>query len=494
MSRTITDGQGVQIAIPLDGSGVAQRLVSEVDPLPTSNSVAPYGFNKITNSTETVILNKGSLNKVNLIPKILNEHGDCAKEIQSTVTSTNIVGQIFKASKDNISQLMLTLESASGVALDNFESYANSAALQAVWIESGSNKATLEETIIKTGSKAMSLPCDTVNHEWIMTVAATNYTDYRGHFDAYFTKEYNKLKVSVFIGDGTNTKSLQLSQLKKNVWGHYEIDENAMTEDGGGTTDIISITKIGFRVDDKEGGKVCIIDNLIATPPPGEIEVKLWDMGASMPVSGVTSIDDGAQYTQIGKAAANNYVITLTGGKNVYHLHEFTAGVDKSIPTNELLTVDNYYLLELKYIDTDVDVYGKPTSYSIDCYENGYAFATTNESTAITQVNQYSNIMFGVFSLQDIYITDVKWKFDSTPNGSASLMIVVRDPNNGMTDFVVDHIHTPEETGHFDVSLAPMKLTDGGKLQFFYNDDYTDTVTTLTGSMTYLYQDSEANG
>ena len=454
----------------------------------------PSTFTRMTENATTTQLQKGQLNKIRMIPKILNEHAESSREEQGIVTSSNIVGQVFKASHDSITSLGLTLESAAGVQLDNFESYANSAALQAVWVASG-NLALLETTIVKpNGSKSMNIPGDTLNDEWIMTISSTDYTDYVGDFDAYFDKEYNKFKVAVFIGDGTNTKSQNLVFANKNEWNHFQIDEGAMSEDGGGTTNVAAITKVGFRIVDKEGGKNCYIDNLTATPPPGEIEIKLWDMGASIPVSTTTSIDDGTQYTQIGDAEAASYTLQLKGGKRLYNIHEFHCGADKAVPTTTLLTAGNYYILELKYIDTDTSVYGPNTAYSINYYASGYAFTAPDEATAITAIGTYSDCMFQIFSRQEIYIKKVEWKFNAVPNGLSDISVFLEDTNMGISDIIIDHEEQPAQIEEEDVSDRPMVLEDGGKLEFYYNDDYTDSVSQLQTEMTYYFEPPEANG
>jgi len=205
----------------------------------------PPTFTKITENAKRTILQKGQLNKTNMYPRILNEHAESSREIQGVIDATTIVGQIFKASKDNITALGLTLESDEGISLDNFESYANSSALQSAWVATG-NLALLEQSIVKSGTKSMALPGDTLNDEWVYTITSTDFTNYTGNFDAYFTKEFNKFKVSVFIGDGTNTKSFQLAFANKDSWYHFDIAEASMTEDGGGTTLVSAITKIGF--------------------------------------------------------------------------------------------------------------------------------------------------------------------------------------------------------------------------------------------------------
>ena len=143
----------------------------------------PVGFSEMSSNSLLVNLQKGQLNKVVVYPRIGNEYCESSREIQGVVTATNIVGQIFKASKNNITALSLTLESASGILLDNFESYANDAAIQSVWVETG-NVASVETTIVKSGSQAMSLLGSSVNDEWINTVPSIDYTDYTGSFDA----------------------------------------------------------------------------------------------------------------------------------------------------------------------------------------------------------------------------------------------------------------------------------------------------------------------
>ena len=459
----------------------------------------PSGFYKVTANTGASNIQKGNLNKIKFTPRILNEHSESSREIQATVTSTNIVGQVFKASKDNISALMLTLESAAGIALDDFESYADSAALQLEWVKSGTSEATLEETIVKTGSKAMSLPCSLIDGVWTNTITSTDYTGFTGSFDAYFTETFAKLKVSVFIGDGTNTKSLQLAQANKDIWHKYEILESAMSEDGGTPTDVTAITKIGFRVDLKDIGSVCIIDNLIATPPPGDVRIKLWDMGETKPEIGVTSIDDGTQYTQIGAALAASYDMPLLGGFRFYHIHNFTAGIDKSVPSNELLNIGHYYIIQLEYVDTDVSVYGPDTSFSIQYYENGFAFTAPDEATAISAPtdpadNTYSDLMFGIFSTQDVYFTSVTWRFDATPNGNSAIHVFLESPSMEITDVVVDHEISPEDTFTTDLSKRPMLLEDGGNLEFYYNDDHSDSVTKVIGEAKFLYEPPKVNG
>lgn len=457
-----------------------------------SNGV-PASFTRITTSTFEQNISKGQLNKIGVSSRIGNEHVESSREIQGTVTNGNIVGQIFKASKDNISAILLTLESAAGIVVDDFESYANSAALQAVWSATGV-LATLETTIVKTGAQAMSLPTTNVADEWERTATPADYTDYTGIFSGYFTHTFDQQQVSIFIGDGTNTKSLTLVQDGAGIWSSFAINEKAMTEDGGGTTNVAAITIIGYRVIAKKTGGAVIIDDLTSVPSPGDIEIKLWDMGTTIPESATTSIDDGTQYQKIGDAEAASYTLSLEGGKRLYHIEEFFAGTEKSIPTNELLNINNYYILELKWVDTDVSVYGPDTAFLKNYYTNGYAFTTPDEATAIAAIGAYSDLMFGIMSTQDVYLVSASWRFDNPPNGGASISVFVEDNEMKVSDVVVDHEHSPEQEFTSDLSIRPQLLIDGGKLEYYFNDDYTDSVSKINVEMQYLYEPPITNG
>jgi hypothetical protein len=450
----------------------------------------PQQYSKMTENALRSSITKGQLNKIKMFPQILNEQVESSREIQGTVTASNIVGQIFRASKDNITSLGLTLESAAGVVVDDFESYADSAAVQAVWQESG-NVATKETILTATGAAAMYLPGTGLGDEWIKTGAPIDYTNYTGEVDVYFGKEYNKFKVAIFIGDGTNTKSLDLTFGAKDLWYHFEIAEPAMIEDQAGITNILAITEIGFRIWDADIAGYAVIDDLTATPPPGNLGIKLFDMGATIPVDGVTTIASGTPYTQIGAAQTALLSHSLIGGKRLYNIHEFYAGRDVAVPTNELLTIDNYYMVTLNYMDTNVAAYGPNTSYSYNYYNSGFAFTTPNEATAITAIGPYSDLQFLIFSRQDCYVLEAEAKFDNSPGENADISIYMEDPNMKISRVVVPHEEAPERITKEDISARPAFLADGGKIEFYYNDDFSDDVAKVTTEYQFMYIDND---
>ena len=124
--------------------------------LTTMTGEVPPEYTKQTSNGGFRPIQKGQLNIIRVRPQVLNEQQESSRTIQSTIASGNIVGQVFKASQDNINGIALTLESAAGASIDDFESYADSAALQLVWVET-TNVATLETTVVKSGSQSMKI-------------------------------------------------------------------------------------------------------------------------------------------------------------------------------------------------------------------------------------------------------------------------------------------------------------------------------------------------
>ena len=481
-------------------AGITKNYIKDIATLNGAIDVnvqdgAPFTFTKLTSNTGVRLVSKGSLNKITFVPRILNEHVESSRQIHSVVTSTNIVGQIFKASKDNISALFLTLESAGGVVIDDFESYIDNAALQLVWLTSGANLAVLEQTIVHDGLQSMRLTTTVASEEWTRTAAPLNYAGYTGTFDVYFSHVVDQMQISVFIEDSAGfSKSFALVQNASGVWQSFEVDEAAMIEDGPWITNVADIDTIGYRVVSKNPASFVIIDNLESAPPPGELGVKLWDMGNTLPDDGITSIDNGTQYDQIGAAQSASFNLQLEGGKRLYHLEEFYAGVNKVEPSNKVLTPGNYYILELKHIDTDVSIYGPDTSFGINYYNNGYCFTTPDEATPITSMGPFSDIMFGIMSAQEVYFIKIGWRFDAVPNGNSGLSVFLENKDMKITDIILDHEHSPEQAFVFNAETRPFRLEDGGKLEFYYSDDYSDNVSKVSGEATFWYEPPVVNG
>jgi hypothetical protein len=464
----------------------------------TRSDGIPHTFTATSATGTNFLLSKGQLNKLRLRPQIINEHVESSRNLVDVVTSTNIVGQIFKASHDNINGIEFTARTEQDFVVDDFESYTDSADLQADWVASNpAELALLETTIVHEGTQAMNLPGEAdVGDEWEVTLAPTDLTDATGSLWIQQTHAYSALKLRFYVGDGVNTKSAPIVVQNVDIWEEIEIPETLLTEDGGGTTDITNITKVGFRLEDARVNSQIYIDLMTAALAPGSVKLKLWDMGTEIPVSGVTSIDDGTQYTKLGDAGISGVQVAdisliLTGGFRQYHVNEFVAGPALEIPTNELLTVGNYYMITFNYVDKDIEMYGSNPAWD-NYYENGYSFSAPDESTAITATGANEDLQFIIYSTQDVYIRSFLQFQNAQPGNNSSALMDIEDKNMKITSVVIAGVKG-EQIVQQDFGRPPL-LDKGGKFELNYNDDATDSVTAINLIMTHYFAPESVNG
>ncbi len=489
----------------------------------------PDTYSKQTQNSDQFNIVKGTLNKLRLRPQIQNEYCESSREGMYAITSANVVGQIFKASQDNINGISLTLQSnAIFASMNNITSgsgehksgtmeYSSDGALQAEYIKSGSTEAvrgtfTDAALVTQDGSYACKMPMDVDNDDWRVGLSATDLTGVTFSLKYANTKEWNRAKMYFFIGDGTNTKSYPLTIALKNVWQTFKFAESDMIvhadDDTSTTPTITAITQMGFRVTDPDGAEFAYVDSITYQVEGGSIKAELWDMGSSLPASdGTVDYTTGTQYTELGDKGIAGFVtssidIDLVGGKRKYHIDELIAGVALEKPSNTLLTVDNYYALILKYVDTDVLVYGPNTTYSVNYYTNGYAWKAETSDNLIDVIpgvsgsGAYSDLMFQIFSTQDVYIHKFQLFTTDAPSGNADVSVFSEDKNMGIVDIPVSNqkggMGRTEIT--MDLSLKPSLLEKGGKFEAYYNDDPTDDVDVVLFAMDYLFIPPTTNG
>jgi len=460
----------------------------------------PPTFTKQTSNSRTFFVQPGQLNHYRLRPAIINEHVETARQIQSVISSGNNVGQIFKASQDNINGVTLTLEAAQSFIVDDFESYANDAALQTDWVANTARLATIDTIDPGEGLQSMELPgSGAISDEWVTTVVAADLTGATGSLLMKQSHSYSQLKLRFFIGDGTNTKSAPIVVQDTNVWERIEISEAQLAEDGGGTTDPAAITKIGFRVEDPRAQGVFYLDDLKAAPAPGSVDLELWDMGTTIPETGVTALDVGTQYDELGDkgmnsgSVASSVRLDLLGGKRQYLVRPFIAGPALEIPGNTLLNTGNYYALVIKHVDKDINVYGANTSFSENYYQNGYAFTFPDNSTAIAAIGEYNDIQFGIFSTHDVYVNTFLKFFDAAPGSASTEFVYIEDKNMEVVDIIFNDAPS-EQVREIEFKDRTMFLPKGGKFEVNHNDDFTDSVTLANVLIGYMYEPQAVNG
>ncbi len=527
----MSDNQTNKTQIVQITDGTNEAVISSDGQLHVTIEKSPiFNYTKQSEDSENYNIVKGNLNKLRIRPRIQNEHVESSRETMDTVDSSTVVGQVFKASQDNINGISLTLESAAifasmdAITVNTGSSeqkagtmeYSSDAELQEEWIKGGAVEAvrsafTDDIGITQDGSYACKMPMTTLGDEWRVTLTSTDLTGVTFKVKYANTKEFNKSKMYFFIGDGTNTKSFPLSISDKNIWQTFSILETSMTVTGNDDTvttpNMAAITKMGFRVDDKENNHFAYADSITYQALPGSIDIELWNMGSSLPANnGTVDYTTGTQYTELGDrgilgGVSSSIRVTLQGGKRQYHINNFVAGVALEIPANTILTSGNYYALVLKYVDTDVTVYGPDTTFSINYYESGYAWKAETGDSLIDVIpgaagsGAYSDLMFQIFSTQDIYIVNLELLFDESPGTGMHVSFFVEDDNMKITD-VIDSAALGgfDKVLIYDTALRPVFLIKGGKLEAYYDDDSTDSVGVALFELTYLYIPPTVNG
>jgi hypothetical protein len=469
-----------------------------------SNGV-PHDYDRTSSNARRFGVVKGAFNQFVLRPRITSEHQTCADVIQGTVTSSSkIVGQIFKASRDNINGFIAAAESASSNTLDSFDTYANDAELQAAWVANAARLATLS-TEHKSSPKSMEVPTTINNDTWTKTITATDFTGRTFSFWFQQSESFGEMIISFFIGDGVNTKSINIPVENAGSWQRFQYIESALIDDGGVTPDIENITKIGYKVVLKKQGSTAIIDSLVDLAPAGKIKLRLWDCGKTLPESGSFTLNtDAIQYTELGDRGSNGGTtydsvehVLANDGFSKFPVQNFIAGVSKEHPSNILITIGNYYAVTLEYVDSDIAFYGcDPAiqqSRGEQAYNNGYAFTAADESTPIVTIGEYSCLMFFVNSTQSVYVNQVNKAFNAAPGEKASEAIYTLNKNDKLEEVPVG-IVPPQQAIQAEFNSRPFLITDGGRFVINYQSDIDEDVTSMDILIGYYYKKMPING
>lgn len=448
-------------------------------------------FNSRSMTSKRVLSNLAHRNEVRIRPHRIAAAVESGRVVQSTVTASNIVAQAFVSEFDNIYDTSLVLElNGTPTVIDNFESYNNSAELQAAW-PAVVNDAELEEVVVSpnaSSTQSMRVQLDNPNDAWTKTVVL-DLTDKQINFDAIQTVPGIVGNFSFFIGDGVNTKSINIADQFASVWVSHSVGELDLVEDGAGTTDVSAITEIGFRVNNKQNNSFVYIDNLTFSDGFGNVEIKLFRMGSNIPEPGVAKISDGTQYTTLGDLGISgkqlsSVTIPLKAGKKTYRMEDFSAGVGIEIPGNVLLVPGDYYILTISYVDVNVKVYGTDPSFNIDYYPSGYAFTAPDEDTAITKIGEFNDIAFKTTANVDAQIVGIQFcVFNASnevvsPSSDSDISIYIEGPQmEHLSDELVHGNGIPPMD--IDLHVNSEFCPRGGKVELYYTSGESDIARSL---------------
>lgn len=495
------------------GESVDQKTIGNGGYRISEDINVPAIFSNVDGIGKDLFPSKGQFNLVEMRPEVINEQNSSFRSVQAVIDSSTIVGQGFKNSQDNMNGISLVFEPAeAGATHENFESYADSAALRLAWVQIGpGSPADLETTIVSpnfSSTKSMKLSLDNLLGNWANTEEAIDVSGKVIAIDWLQTDTYSRLKAELYISDGVNQASVDIVSGATNVYETFiwNISDFQPDLSNQSPVDLTAIVTFGYRLLESRQNRFGYADNMILFNLPGSINSKLWNFGPTAPVGGVDSIDDStSQYTTLGDPGigqgtlVSQVNIPIQSSKAIYFVQDFIAGTAFELDSNVELIPNNYYLITLHYVDTDVSVYGTDPSESVDRYTNGFAFTAPNEADPITAIGPFNDIFFNIYSTQDVLFTtalltahDEMDEFASPGNDSIFSLYVI-DVDFKITTWIVKHERF-EQVLNIKSDFRAVEMEKGGKIVFLLNDDAADDVHKVNVAYSYLYKPPLVNG
>src|SRR3990170_1593601 len=354
-------------------------------------------FKKLSYASSLKSLTKGGKNKIIIKPRVLIENAIDDTNVIATLGSGGItdVGQIFRLTGGifDIDRFHLTLEAIAGAALlaiENFESYADTTALRAVWVSNDltNTPPTLETTLFQEGTKAMKVSTTS-------SVKSKNDEIKKTYGSNQDWSTYNGIQFQ-FRNDGTYNVEVRIEDASANISKHtislsgvgsYQFIQLAFTNFLPVTAtpaDLSTIKKISFFLATASTVPFYVdIIELYSTGSFGTELVELYDFG-------VTS-----NPTALGMPVTSAS-INLESGKKVYEIALSKNGLTPNNYLGIVLTAPSVAI---------VKVYGKNGS---NLYASGFSFKSIDNST-ITTTGNGNDLYFAVFAVDKAIFNGIRF-------------------------------------------------------------------------------------
>ena len=101
--------------------------------------------------------------------------------------------------------------------------------------------------------------------------------------------------------------------------------------------------------------------------------------------------------------------------------------------------------------------------------------------------------MFGVFSIQDVYVNTIVKSYDAAPGNNATENIFIEDKNMTITNIAVGEVK-PLQVVQAEFKDRTFFADKGSKFEVYHNDDFSDSTTQITLIFGYIYEPPTING
>ena len=444
-------------------------------------------FKKLSYATELKNIQKGGSNKIIVKPRVLTENlQDNNNNVQTLGGSITDVGQVFKLSSGikNIDRIHLCLEATAGGAItviDDFESYADTAALRVVWLSDDLTNTpnTLETTIVQEGTKAMKV--EVINtasksrNDEIVKTFGTNQ-DWSG-FDGIQFQFRNDVDsvIELHIEDDNGDGSKQTITVSNNgVYEFINLNFSDFIPVGAVPADLTIIKKIKFIFKTAKTGSYYVdIMELFSASAFGTVDLEIYNFGTN------------PTPTSLGTPLKTE-TFDLQSGKIIYEIPINVTG----------LTPNDFIGIVLTNPSTaTVKVFGKNGS---DLYENGFAFDSSDNGTNIASTGSGDDLCFSVFALDKAIFNGIRFVANG-PTGEGKINVFINDNASGKGKSALflgetflgrQEIDFPTKT---QTNLG-VKMTSDELIDIRYEDDAGSLVTKLQATVYFTFINRPING
>ena len=475
--------------IEIDGEQIIKVFdVAQQETEDEGNGAAP--FKKLSYASETKNIQKGAINKITIRPRVLTENMQEDTNVVDTLEAgTTDIGQVFRLSAGvkDIDRLHLCLEAISlggGVQTEeNFESYADTAALRAAWAPNdiGNSPNSLETTIKFEGSKSMK--CDLTNRSkskndnFVFTYGSSQ--DWSAFEGVQFQlRQDGDATLEIRIeDDNADASKHTITTGSSGVFEFHKLDFANFVPVAVTPADLTTIKKITFfvkNISDVGAFYVDIIELFEAAGGGGfgTVDIELHDFGSE---------DTPTQLSTI----LNTETLALSSGKQIYEI-PFKASD---------LTSNNFYgIVITNSTASDVKVFGKNGS---DLYENGFSFSSANDLD-ITSTGSGDDLCFSVFVVDKAIFNGIRFVANGG-TGEGKISVFINDNASGKgkaalflgeTFFGRLEIDFPTKT---QTGLG-VKMTKDDIIFITYDDDSASFVTKLQATVYFTFINRPING
>lgn len=349
----------------------------------------------------------------------------------ATLSNGDETIQVFRCSAMDIHDVFVPLLSvpASGATIDSFESYANTSALQAVWVPTGSNISPARSTTAQEGSLSMSLQCRASSvGQYVRRTYSTNQD-----WSAYNRISLQHMSSSVQtgstlrvrIGDAQgNWKYYPVLGAANTLWHLHYINLADFTAEAA-PVDMANVKYMDILIYAASNTSTEYLDIIQLSIDPSEIsgELRVYSFGATAPSGGETipssmSFDDQEGFL----------TFTAPTQKQFARMKFRIGHVGFS---EEALTVGNYYGIGIKNVTagTTLKVYGTTQEQA---YVSGKTFLVSSAALGSPLAN--TSMGFIVISHWEGFPREITFTFDDDPGADSLLYMAYVNPVTSKQD------------------------------------------------------------